>query len=962
MAPVDVLVYDAPTVIGVDENDPEGYIPLELLQSGIEVRVPIWPMPALPGQTDTLTVWLRRNGVVVFTSTTRHLGPITELEFLIPIGPQYLINDGVVEVLYETRNHFGNPHPSLPRKLTIDHIPIPQDLPGVTFPKATLHGYFNCNTVPPIWMGIEVKVPSLPSFCRVGDTCRVEWNGYLGLVGKEPAIAGTYKRIDKQLLSDQEIRNGFSVTVEPYVPHIEPMRADASAFANYSLYRTGRKIGASIRVLVKIDRKISGGGFCGPSVALNDVTSIPRITPCCWREGVTSTSGAISMNAKVENPGVNKQVSLQGSGALLFPAVIPAQNLPGGDLRIPVAALGAALRYLIPQPADEYDRDRLDVFLRLKGNPTRIPLLSGHQLGPVASRIWPLPLDIPLSQLTERQTPETPTQYELVYILYANGVNPQPEQVTEYHIDRTKPYQSKTPPTDFSPPAASFPVDLPPGRDIDDAYLGANPTGIVITIPRAAANAEATDVCNIYWGNPADPAFASPVLRDVPVPLVDGKITLLVEIFERSAEGLNTLQYEVRDLAGNLSRRSRPDQRNVRRLAPPVPLPPVVPLADGTNGDTLIDVADCKQGVTIEVPVPLPNAPSDTIIAYWQGTAVALEERVGTNTVLVFNVDYAIIKAAYGSTDGVVPTTVSYNMFRGSGAPIATEDTDIGVDIFQPGPPNPDEPDPINRDLELPRLVSSQGVNNKLDDNDFGKDADIFIQLYAAPPTESAQSITVFYDDVELSPPYLLRPGEEGTEIKAVTVPWAVIERKPNGIAKIKWRLSQVLGNNPVWSEDQDVDVNITKIDLPAPQVQGLLFDSISCPTLNFMPASDPNWPGDGTNRRNLKVIIPNSPSLLDGRMLILVWEGFTDEFGTVPIPWTRATKNIPIVGTVPPTGIETDIGDYFVNFKPVSNGFGKLTYTVSAVLPESDPAIHFVFLVDNNRDYCEVANPIPGP
>jgi hypothetical protein len=47
-------------------------------------------------------------------------------------------------------------------------------------------------------------------------------------------------------------------------------------------------------------------------------------------------------------------------------------------------------------------------------------------------------------------------------------------------------------------------------------------------------------------------------------------------------------------------------------------------------------------------------------------------------------------------------------------------------------------------------------------------------------------------------------------------------------------------------------------------------------------------------------------------------------------------------------------------HFKPVSDGYGKLTYTISSVMPESDPATHYVFLLDNDGDYCEIANPIP--
>jgi hypothetical protein len=666
------------------------------------------------------------------------------------------------------------------------------------------------------------------------------------------------------------------------------------------------------------------------------------------------------MNAKVESASFNKQVSLRSGGTILVDgATIIKQNLPGGDLRIPREHLGAPLDYTIPQPPKQYAGDLLTVFLRVKDDPTKIPLMTGHPLGPVAERTWPMPFTIPLDKLQELATPETPTEYELVYVLVANGSNPGDEAITRYKIDKTRPYQTKTPPTDFSPSAAAFPTDLPPDKEIDDAYMGENPSGIEITLTRAPSNAELTDVCDVYFGDPADPAYATPVLKDVPVP-VDGKINMPIKIFEDSREGLNTLTYEVKDLPGHISRRSKPNQRTVRRLAPPVALPPVVPLADGTDGDTLIDVADCKQGVTIEVTVPLPNSPNDTIIASWQGIDLP-EQRVGTNTILVFPVDYsAVIKIAYGATDGPVPTKVSYKLFRGSGNMIATAETNFYTDISYPGPPNPNEPDPVNEALELPRLVSSQGVDNVLDDNDHGKDAKIFIQLYDAPPTESAQSITVFYDDQELDPPYLLQPGDEGTEIEAATVPWAIIEGKLNETVKIKWKLSAVGVNNPVFSEDQDVEVDITKIMLPKPEVKGLIYDSISCPALNFLPTDHPEYPGDGTSRRNLKVTIPYSASLVDGRTVTLKWQGFSDEAATIPIDGTDVTRNIPISDTVPPEGIETDIGDYMDNFKPVSDGFGKLTYTITGIVPESDPAVHFVFLQNNDDQFCEIANPIP--
>jgi hypothetical protein len=668
------------------------------------------------------------------------------------------------------------------------------------------------------------------------------------------------------------------------------------------------------------------------------------------------------MNAKTDSASLAKQFAMRsGRAVLVDPADIPEQNLPGGDLRIPVDKLTTPLRYLVPQPVTEYERDRLNVFLRLKGDVTKIPLVSNQALGPVADRVWPMPFDIPVVRLVENSTPETPTEWELVYQLIANGANPGPEVITDFKIDKTKPYQTKTPPTDFSPPAMAFPADLPPNKDIDDSYLGANPTGITVTVQLAGSNAEATDICDVYWGIASEPEYATPVLTGVVVPS-DGKIVMPVSIFENSKEGLNTLTFTVKDLAGNISRRSKPDQRNVRRLAAPVPLKPIIPLADGTDGDTLIDLADCDRGVTVEVPVPLPSAPSDTINVWWAGIELG-ELPVGANTTLVFKVDYVdVIKVAYGNTDGSVPTTVNYAMFRGSGGPIAEESTVINVDISYPGPVNPDEPSDINPDLNLPRLVSSQGVDNELDDNDYEKDADIFIKLYAVPATEAAQSIAVFYDDVELLPHYLLRPGEEDTEIKAAVVPWAVIARKPNEDVKIKWRLSAVGNNNSVYSKEETVVVDITKIVLPPVEVQALVYDSISCPTLNFLPATDPDYPGDGTSRRNLKVVIPFSDSMQDGRDLILKWEGFEDEGATIPIADTAITKTIPMTDPIPPDGYATDIGEYFEHFKPVSDGFGKLSYTITDVVPESDPAIHFVFLLDNDDDYCEIANPIPAP
>ncbi|MCX2546180.1 hypothetical protein [Pseudomonas sp. COW5] len=658
------------------------------------------------------------------------------------------------------------------------------------------------------------------------------------------------------------------------------------------------------------------------------------------------------MNTKVTNTAMAQQVSLQGGGIVLLDGATIDGQIPG-DGRILVSKLNAPLGYTIPQPPQEFPRDLLTVYIVVQGNPTKIPLMTGHPLGPIADRDWSKEFFIPVAELKELPTPEAPTVYELIYEFIANGANPSPPASTEYRIDRTAPYRVKNPPSNLSPSAISFPTDLPPSQKIDDTYLGLHPNGIDITIT-LAANYDPTDVCDIYFGNPSDPAYATPVMTNVAIPAT-GIINIPLAILQGLNEGLNTITVIYKDLAGNISLRSKPEQRTVERLAPPVPLEPVVPLADGTGGDDLIDVADCVTGVTVEVTVPLPSTPTDSIRCYWGNTLLVPEKPVGNNTLLVFDVDYSVIKAEYGVTDVDVPTTARYEMFRqGVLAPIATHSTSFKVNIYQPGGPNPDEPSDVNPNFKKPRLVSSQGVDNKLDDNDHGNNADIFVELLATPPAASGQFIRCFYDGVALTPDYYLSPGDEGKDIKMAEVPWSLIELKPNGTIPIKWTLFEVQGPNPVSSLDEDVDVDITKIDLPKPVVDGLIFDNISCPTLNFVP------PGDGTSRRNLKVLVPFSPSMVTGRDVELTWEGFTDQNTSNPIAGTKVSVTLPVPNPAPATGMEFFIGDYLKELKPVSDGYGKLFYTISTVTPESEPAVHFVFLEDNNGDYCEVANPLP--
>jgi len=254
----------APTVEGVDPDDPDGHIPVEYLASGIVVVVPLWPNPAGPGRTDSLQVKLRRGTPNDFDETTKYNGPVTQPEFRIPIAPSYLQGDGDAYVYYIYRNFADNPLDSFERKLTIDHGRIIADLDEAKFPQADeLTGYINCNSVPPMWNGINVVIPPLLPF-RINDVCEMEWLGYLSANGSGSPVSVTRKVVRKRISTEAERREGFTLTVEPFVPHIEPMKERASAAVVYTIFRGAKRVGVSKRSVVKVDRVRTGVGYCPP--------------------------------------------------------------------------------------------------------------------------------------------------------------------------------------------------------------------------------------------------------------------------------------------------------------------------------------------------------------------------------------------------------------------------------------------------------------------------------------------------------------------------------------------------------------------------------------------------------------------------------------------------------------------------------------------------------------------------
>ncbi|MHC8377397.1 hypothetical protein ACYZT3_15655 [Pseudomonas sp. MDT1-16] len=672
------------------------------------------------------------------------------------------------------------------------------------------------------------------------------------------------------------------------------------------------------------------------------------------------------MNAIVEKAKLSRRAVLEKSygksGGVLAnpgPVIIPAQTLEN-DLRIPVAALSAPLLYTIPKPTEPEDPDDLIEFkIRKKGQTNWQEIEPFLELGTIADRVWPLPCQIPLRYLAEESTPETPTEYEVQYIYWYGATNEGNSEITTYAIDRTAPYKVKTPASNRSPGAASFPADLGPNDPIDETYIGNNPGGITI---KAAtySNYHDTDVIKVFWG-------IAPAVGDQPV--FEGllppsyEVIVPIDVFVNSSEGLNTLIYVVTDLAGNKGKTSNPSYRIVKRIDDPtVFASPVVPLANGVDGDDLIDLADCKQGVDIVIDVPTPNAASDTIMAYW-GTVELGEKRVDASVdgkLTWDNVDFSIIKQVYGNTDGDEETNISYKMFRGPRV-IGGNDVDVKVNIAYIGPVNPNEPDPVNDALNPAVLKIGDSSVDKIVEADYGKDAEISIKLFAPPATEEGWLIDIFYDDVKVGETIRLTGGQEGTTLTR-TLPWKTIFDQQSGTKVLRWVLYTAANPNPVKAPPKDIPVDAFPIETPMPEVLNLAgpLRRIGCSTLNFVP------PGDGSNRRNLSVRIPKSDYTVDGETITLSWAAYTSAEQPELVPGTETTADFKINGTFPDIGEPIYIGTYETHLKPANRANGHLSYTITrtgiAPTPPSVVAKHFVLLTNSEAQYCEEVNPIPAP
>ncbi|WP_162556214.1 hypothetical protein [Pseudomonas sp. 31-12] len=921
---------------GIDDNDLDGYVPRNILLNGTRIIIPYWPDPE---PLDELWIELDQGGTVTRLYTEFYSPPQPPYLYF-NLTPAHLATDGVALLSYLVWKASGGiADPSPERKLTIDHTPI-LVLNEPTFPHATIWGYLNNETVPPLTCGATVLIPTANSPAADGDKAKLYWQGYSSLNGSGPPVRGTYG--DWEITLEPKHINGHWLFVVPFDPNVKPLIDNDSAIAHWQLFKGGRLVGESKKGLVKID----------------------RVTP--------GESGPFGLNT-------------QGDGKMAI-KIVPrtprpefngVKNIdPLADISIDTLADGLIAKSVLDtgfvtidftRTAEEFDEDELELEYGVKGQ-TLTTWSQKIALGPVATRpVGTIPIPLPASLFPELPTPATPTTHEVMFQLYkeGGGVN-EPSNVLEFVIDKTAPFGSKRSDANGNavvtlavptptPAFVNSPSDAQ--RTINEAWL-AEP-----------ANADLNFTVNV--GYPLrrldenlrvwliSGAQRVEVWNDA-VP-ASGAFTIDNTVLRTFPNGRVRIQYQWTDLPGNESRESAASDVLTLALAqPPVSTKgPLVPKTD-PNYTTALYLDDFADGITAIVESAfITNAePGDEIFITIEDATDATNSVNLTsqpwvaNTNLTFALTYTDLSQIFNDADEPKMANIWYEIFR-TGIPNAESPVQLITLAFDhAGPTNPDLPDLTNRDLVLPVVTGASNTPNDLrpgDRNSPGKFKVTF--AIGQPPITSAELAKCFING---QPVGEFNPFEDADEFD-VPVSAEIISRLPIGTVDAHWTIQKADSDkNVMKSLNQPVTVAGAAVPLPPPTIRvrnPALRDYIECYGM-ITP----------TSSMVLGLQIPKDPLLPPGKTITAHFAAYRDVACTDLIAGTEDSRDYEIKAANLPDVAPVANPAIFKLAQPVRGAiaYGKYWYTTDINGQQSsDPVIKQIDNISNSFNYCDLT---PAP
>lgn len=315
-------------------------------------------------------------------------------------------------------------------------------------------------------------------------------------------------------------------------------------------------------------------------------------------------------------------------------------------------------------------------------------------------------------------------------------------------------------------------------------------------------------------------------------------------LIEQAGDGLIRFSYEITDMAGNVSVESEFNEIDVF-LRPGIAdlLPPMVPAYDDDEpaDDKLIDEADARAPVEVQIPGHAEIEIGDEIAVLWGGREQARVEFNGADStlpvILTIKVSYGEVLAAWADAppdaDGYATIPVSYIVYRaGREAGRPQSPHPVVVNLDQSGGIDPDPETPWNEALGRPVVHHSQWSTGERED--YIPDASIeedhtFIvpwfqrdidgNITGEDAFQAGDIIYAVYDGVTVEPRYTVGGDDVNNKVDLVIdLPWTVVKAAGSGIKRTMYLVTRYLNpgqrENTSSSPTADVEVEDTG-DIP---------------------------------------------------------------------------------------------------------------------------------------------------
>ena len=430
--------------------------------------------------------------------------------------------------------------------------------------------------------------------------------------------------------------------------------------------------------------------------------------------------------------------------------------------------------------------DELQVYINGAPYGPRIPFSK-----PLSAHTWPYTFSIPEQDIGEHG------EKRLSYEIFVGVGSDERSGNTRVTIDRLDPNAR------VLPEAITFPAWV--GDTLTLEGLAEHDDELELTVP-GRLDPQEGDLLMVIWGFPNPVSIFNGSVPRTTAPHV---ITLTTAQIVAQGPGLKYIAYRYTDRAG-INTSWPPELAMVTVVTEPFPdnlLPPRIPAAPLDLNDAQLGQAEvfidgydnAKVGDDIQIDF-------NGLIITHTLTSLTWPQRV--------QIPWDVLRDAGGLT-APYQADVRYRAVR-AGSPSAYSATiTVDVDLTSAGG-TPDDPGPVNPNLDLIEVESSEGLINIIGPGDTG-DAIARFDVYAG--ARAGHRIQIYWNGIPaLMPPYTVTLADETAAQFQIPIPASVIALGRNGEGVPVWyALNNGNNNNVILSLETPVDVFAAELTDLAP-------------------------------------------------------------------------------------------------------------------------------------------------